>query len=642
MQRRTQVYRDFEHYAQRKDTRSMDAICTSSTGEFQLQVQQNFLRDYVAHNNATWRSLLLYHEIGSGKTCTAITVAEEHMRLNPGSKVRVILPARLRTNFLDELVSPCGGEAYLSLADYKLYVAPDTPAAVKRRIRKRMSEMIDRRYEILSFEKFKGMALKHKSDLKTWAREFTKDALVIVDEVHNLLSDAYDVKKGKEIVSTGVVTQRVKGMNTILFRTLTTHAHPSAKFLLLTATPIFDNISQLKELVLSMAPGASVPPGAKVADVLEHLRGKVSYFPGTSANAYPSVTHVTHPVPMSKTQARLTDMIISNEYDDLKEDFMAKQRQVSVACLQQGNSIALLLSNMREYCPKVGVLLKELQKPGKHVVYSNFVKAGLHVVEAALKRSGWLRLEAALKDPALWRQHEGKVYALWDGSVKDAEKQQIKQVVNRRDNLHGAQVRVVLGSPSVREGVSFKHVQHLHLLDPVWNSSAKTQVEGRAVRYCSHADIDEARDAPLKRSVTIHLYKSTRSKGDPATCDEIIYDDIIPRKAELVRAGEKALKRVALDFYLFRNLYKKRAANGSPPSQGAADPSPLGLKEKYNVPLRYIKKKKKTNSCPKPRRPDPATGECPQENMIAKKNPKGDLCCYKVRAKRAVSTRVKK
>ena len=52
-------------------------------------------------------------------------------------------------------------------------------------------------------------------------------------------------------------------------------------------------------------------------------------------------------------------------------------------------------------------------------------------------------------------------------------------------------IKVLIGSPSIKEGISFKHIQHIHLIDPVWNIAGKKQIEGRAIRFCSHFDIDE-------------------------------------------------------------------------------------------------------------------------------------------------------
>ena len=78
----------FKKYKQSFDDRSMDAICAPS-GDFSLQVQQKFLKEYIADGDA-WDRLLLYHQIGSGKTCTAITLAEEWKRLHPEYKIVII------------------------------------------------------------------------------------------------------------------------------------------------------------------------------------------------------------------------------------------------------------------------------------------------------------------------------------------------------------------------------------------------------------------------------------------------------------------------------------------------------------------------------------------------------------------------
>ena len=108
----------------------MDEICISGTNEFQLQAQQNFLREYmIAYPN--WKKLLLYHFIGSGKTCTAITMAEEYLKVYPNNKVNVVLPARLKTNFFDELISPCGFDKYISKEDFIKFNSSSTPAKIK-------------------------------------------------------------------------------------------------------------------------------------------------------------------------------------------------------------------------------------------------------------------------------------------------------------------------------------------------------------------------------------------------------------------------------------------------------------------------------------------------------------------------------
>jgi hypothetical protein len=650
MQKRYDVYKSFKDYVQQKDERPMDEICKSDTSdEFSLQVQQKFLKDYIK-KNPSWSKLLLYHEIGAGKTCTAITLAEEHLSSNPKASIKVILPARLKTNFVDELISPCGMEAYMTAEDFKRFHDASTPTTLKKVLKAKYNKAIDAKYTILSFEKFKSMAMKEREALKKWVKDFTKDSLIVVDEVHNLLSDKYDIKKARDILQTGTAPKGVKGMNTILFRLLTKFAHPSCKMIIMTATPIFDNILQLKELVYALNPEeAEIKKNAKVSDIIDFLRGKISYFPGTSKNAYPKVEHTVHEIPLSRTQDEISFRVqTSDTEDEFKEEFLSKQRQVSLACLPDQSSvknhISEVISDMTEYCPKIKKLLEVIKaNPGKHVVFSNFVQSGLKVVEAALRKRGWVSIDEVLKDPDTWNKHKYKVFALWDGSVKDHEKQLIKSVVNNAtDNLHGQRIRVILGSPSIKEGVSFKHIQHMHLLDPVWNISAKAQVEGRAIRYCSHVDIKPQTHKPLKRRVVVNIYKSMPIKGGDVTmtCDQMIYDHIIEKKKKVIQAGESALKKVALDHYLFRNMYMN-TAQPAPKAELQRTKSNVGLINDEDIYLNMkTRPNKDRNTCPKPRRPSEVDGKCPA-NYELRKNPQGNDCCYKLRRTKSNNTHTK-
>lgn len=637
--KRKDIFKKFERYVQRKDGRSMDQICMSSEGTFKLQVQQEFLREFIKAS-PNWRHLLLYHNIGAGKTCTSITMAEEYLRMFPANKVKVILPARLRTNFFDELISPCGMEKYISREDFERYYNPSTKQGVRKNIKTSFMKKIEEHYEIMSFEKLKTISYKHKDNLEEWVQEFTNDCMLIVDEVHNLLSDKYDNKKYKSMYD-GKVLVPSKGMNTIVFKLINDFASPSCKMIYMTATPIFDNIAQMKELVTVMAPGVKISAKPKLGDVIDHLRGKVSYFPGTSVNAYPKVAYDVHEVPLSATMDAKTQAVLeTDEYDEDKEAFMSKQREISIAYLpgsHEKDSKAFydkLMKKPKEYCPKVLEIYNNIRDlDGKHLVFSNFIKHGLLVVETMLRKHGWVSLDEVKNNQNMWKNYRGKVYAKWDGSVKDADKTFIKGVVNSPMNLYGENVRVILGSPSIKEGVSFKHIQHMHLLDPVWNQSAKTQVEGRAIRFCSHVDIGEDEmNNGLRREVVVHIYKIVPRKGGLVvkTCDQIIYDEIIPKKMSHVESGERALKRVSIDYHLFKNLYSKNNLEMPIVDEENINSakSDLDLEEDDKSLLLYKHSmQKKTNSCPKKRRPK--DDKCPDKGYYMKKNKHGDLCCYK-------------
>ena len=622
---RYRTLQQYQKYVKSKDERTMDEICIQKNTAFQLQVQQEFMKEYVRGN---WDRILLYHQIGSGKTCTAITMAEEMIRFKPQYKVKVILPARLKTNFIDELMSPCGMEKYIT-QDEHLLIQNGTDGQ-RKRVKANVMRQIEANYEIMSFEKFKTQLKNNRPDLASYIREWTKNTVLVIDEAHNMMNENFSTSKTPQILEEGILegNQSPKGFLTICMRLLSKFADPSCKFIFMTATPIFDNIAQLKELVYAINPEFKFSRGDKIADVIQYLEGRVSYFPGISSNAYPSVSYITHSVPFSKTQDELS-VLHAGEWEGINrminETFLINQRQIAMAVPEANNKKLKptdVVKQLRTYAPKVATLLKELEAPGKHVVYSNFVKWGLEIVEEALQQKGWVNYTDVRKGKAT--EVKGKVYAVWDGNADDYDKQLIKAVVNSRENLFGDKIRVVLGSPSIKEGISFKHIQHMHILDPLWNWNAKVQVEGRAIRFCSHVDINPTVHKPLKRHVAVHLYTIVpREKGKVKfTCDQYIYSKLMPQKQQLVEFGERALKKIAIDRYLFRELYKNPR---KPPR-----PDLVKISEHKNKPLvNKVTRKSESNTCPSKRRPDKETGKCPDDYPLKRPNVQGFACCYK-------------
>lgn len=70
-------------------------------------IQQRLVRDFL-QKQSPYKGLLLYHGLGSGKTCSAIAATQAYAY--SGRKVVVMLPASLAQNYLNELMS-CGNLA---------------------------------------------------------------------------------------------------------------------------------------------------------------------------------------------------------------------------------------------------------------------------------------------------------------------------------------------------------------------------------------------------------------------------------------------------------------------------------------------------------------------------------------------------
>ena len=85
-----------------------DVSCENRTSEsFDLMTHQKVVADYL-NTYTPYRGLLIYHGLGSGKTCTSIAIAEG---MKTDKQIVVMTPASLKTNFFSEL-KKCGDAVY--------------------------------------------------------------------------------------------------------------------------------------------------------------------------------------------------------------------------------------------------------------------------------------------------------------------------------------------------------------------------------------------------------------------------------------------------------------------------------------------------------------------------------------------------
>jgi superfamily II DNA or RNA helicase len=130
-------------------------------------------------------------------------------------------------------------------------------------------------------------------------------------------------------------------------------------------------------------------------------------------------------------------------------------------------------------------------------------------------------------------------------------KEEIKKVFNQKENMDGSKIKIMLGSPSIKEGVSLLRVEEIHILEPYWNLSRIQQIIGRGIRFCSHKDLPK-----YKQVVNVYLYLATHQKEEQ-TIDEYIWS-LAKNKNKLIEQFEQILKENAIDCELFhtRNYYK--------------------------------------------------------------------------------------
>ena len=192
----------------------------AENAEFSLLTHQKIVRDYL-NVYTPYRGLLLYHGLGSGKTCSSIAIAEG---LKTYKNVIVMTPASLRRNYVEEM-KKCGDEIYkknqfwefipvlnkadpmvqtlaaiLQLKDKFIvemkgawlvnvkkpsnYVS--LSSAEKESLDRQIEQMIDAKYTFINYN---GMRMSH---LKSLSSDFTQNPfsnhVIIIDEAHNFIS----------------------------------------------------------------------------------------------------------------------------------------------------------------------------------------------------------------------------------------------------------------------------------------------------------------------------------------------------------------------------------------------------------------------------------------------------------------------
>lgn len=226
----------FSKYKKIIDDETRVATCEdgdkAGNGKFKLLVHQQVVRDYL-NLFTPYRGLLLYHGLGSGKTCSSIAIAEG---MKSSKKVYVLTLASLKANFFEQL-KVCGDPIY-KLNQYWEFVSVEgQPSLVnvlsraldlpmehikkqggawmvnvkkdpnfeeledgdKKAINAQIDVMIRSKYEDINYN---GL---NKELMKRLTKDFTENpfdnSVVVVDEVHNLVSMIVNKVKEKKTSS---------------------------------------------------------------------------------------------------------------------------------------------------------------------------------------------------------------------------------------------------------------------------------------------------------------------------------------------------------------------------------------------------------------------------------------------------------
>ena len=112
-------------------------------------------------------------------------------------------------------------------------------------------------------------------------------------------------------------------------------------------------------------------------------------------------------------------------------------------------------------------------------------------------------------------------------------------------NFDGRFVKVIIISKSGTEGLDFKNIRQTHILEPWYNINLIEQTIGRAVRNCSHKNLEFE-----KRNVQIFLHGSILSATPTQEAADIYMYRLSERKARYIGEVSRVLKENAVDCLL--------------------------------------------------------------------------------------------
>lgn len=577
-----------------------------------LQDHQNAALDYFLHSPN--RGLLLLHGTGSGKTLTAIAIAE---RLKRYKECIIIAPKSLHDNFKKSL---------------KQYGSKD--ADRYRFVSSNASNMIDKletTTDELTGIDIKSLRLDNK--------------LVIVDESHNMTVGMSNGSKN----ATGLYDMLMRAKN--------------CRIILMTASGIINNIYELA-IMLNICKGYIRTEDGELTTLLpesdedfkryfidekamklknvdklrNRISGLVSYkgdlFEREVLSFYPMLSTTIkkdlYPdrLPIKIELVRMSS-IQYGAYEQAREKERLETRQAIVGSgWAKGQRIILggelkkssafgkstsyriksrQLSNVYQpddvdinseivtYAPKIKSIGDKLKPGFKTLIYSNFVKSGINAIASYLEYIGYKRY-----DPS--KSMEDGIhgyYGIYSGEIPPSDRTITLQEYNKQNSP----LTVLLISSSGAEGLSTKGTRCVHILEPYWNIERLFQVMARGIRYKSHEHLPEK-----ERNVQVYIYLAVPPKDvkpKEKTTDVHLFTESV-RKYEMNSEATRLMASVSIECPQFNNksnfdCYKCETREGAPlflndlnkdmqyPLPCKRDIKPLDAKEfKLNGSLYYL------------------------------------------------------
>ena len=563
-----------------------------------LTTYQMFVRNFMS-NYTPYNGMILFHGLGTGKTCSAITICEEYRNYlkKSGKQHRIYvlsMSSAITENFEYQLFNEtqleqvnnkwicnsCIGDKFLQEIDPYQLVTMD-----KQTIYKLIKAQINNYYVFSGCVGFANDFLSNIANKNEYAKtKYIKDkyegSLFILDEVHNIKEDT-DPKSFSSVLTTIVETTTIK----LLMMTATPAFNSCQDFVFLSKIlnkndklPFIDDVKTIFNSNDDFIEGGE--------DVLnQHLHGYVSYVKGENPYSFPyriyptikykhpvnSSYNLKHlqifPVPLSQQQSEkyisMTDTVkgqdllghialqmsliaYPDDYTKIGEAMkIDKEEKGKLPIFSYKTSDHFFNNeNLNQYSGKLFQIQNIMKKfDGIGLIYVKQIKEGVCPVAIALEAIGYKLVDKYNHRTNLCtnysKKDNGKNYIVLNPFL-DINIQEMISIINDKSNSDGNRIKIVIITDALSEGVDFKNIRQMHIVNPWWNLSQIEQIIGRAVRFRSHKDL------PFEnRNVEIFMHTALLFNHE----ETIDYHMYCESEQKAIKIGKltRLLKEIAID-----------------------------------------------------------------------------------------------
>ena len=465
-----------------------------------------------------YRSLMLYHSIGSGKTLTSFKVISNFIE---------------NTDFTIYFVCPPGLVSYISNEINKF--RDILPKSFKNKFYRisyisfanRLSGKT--RWEI---GPHKGKLIKDNSD-----NLLLENSLVVIDEVHNIHSNDTNIKNAFNIIYKSIRQCKNIKILTLTGTPIKREPYEIGRVInLLKSNDSRDDLPEDKDsfnnkyFVVDDTTKIQTLHKDNIGEFFNSIKGFVSF-----RNIENDYNIFAKKIDMDKqivTMSNLQSNQYNNNITNCNNNKCLQNSRISniVNGYQIPKEFRQIMDNLKKYSPKLELLYQNIEKhlQSKHFIYSYHQAHGVRIVKELLLYKGWKQIDRRIISKCFKNGNDifkndfkleinldfinefmrfSKNNFLVLDSYTSSKKIEIlaQQLYNLPINKNGDFIRIFLVNRRYKEGISLLDTNYVHILEPPINMSDKNQIIGRVIRYCSHNRLP----FPNKWFVKVYVYYTT-------------------------------------------------------------------------------------------------------------------------------------